>query len=215
MDKCIYVHRYIYTRPSLQRRPPMSLPHALLGLINYKPSTGYDLKNKFQNSIHFFWNAALPHIYRSLNNMEKQGWIASKVEQQSGKPNRKVYRITADGKKELLNWLDEPPETPELRHTMLVKVFFAKQLPPERVAEHLKNWREYNINLLKQYETEAMPAIARQSVKPDYTEEAYYWGLSLDYGIRHARMAIEWCDQALKDMEKRKPRRSKEKKNVG
>jgi len=27
------------------------------------------------------------------------------------------------------------------------------------------------------------------------------WGLSLDYGIRHARMAIEWCDQALKDLE--------------
>jgi hypothetical protein len=29
------------------------------------------------------------------------------------------------------------------------------------VVEHLKNWREYNVNLLKQYETEAMPAIAR------------------------------------------------------
>jgi len=191
----------------------MSLPHALLGLISYKPSTGYDLKNKFQNSIHFFWNAALPHIYRSLKQMEGQGWISSTILQQSGKPNRKVYQITPEGKKELLDWLAEPPETPELRLTMLVKIFFARQLPPEKLAEHLKNWREYNINLLKQYQTEAMPVIARQSAKPGFAEEAYYWGLSLDYGIRHARMAIDWCNQALQDLEAKEGKKRKEKKH--
>ena len=191
----------------------MSLPHALLGLINYQPSTGYDLKNKFQKSIHFFWNAALPHIYRSLKQMENQGWIASNIEQQSGKPNRKVYRITGEGKKELLHWLAEPPEELEMRHTLLVKVFFGRQLPPERLAEHLKNWREYNVNLLKQYETEVMPIIQRQSEKSCYAEDSNYWGLSLDYGIRHARMVIDWCDQALKDMEKGKIKRRKEKKH--
>ena len=191
----------------------MSLPHALLGLINYQPSTGYDLKNKFQKSIHFFWNAALPHIYRSLKQMENQGWIASNIEQQSGKPNRKVYRITGEGKKELLHWLAEPPEELEMRHTLLVKVFFGRQLPPERLAEHLKNWREYNVNLLKQYETEVMPIIQRQSEKACYAEDSNYWGLSLDYGIRHARMVIDWCDQALKDVEKGKIKRRKEKKH--
>ena len=191
----------------------MSLPHALLGLINYQPSTGYDLKNKFQKSIHFFWNAALPHIYRSLKQMEKERWIASTIEQQSGKPNRKVYRITGEGKKELLHWLAEPPEELEPRHTLLVKVFFGKQLPPERLADHLKNWREYNVNLLKQYETVVIPVIQRQSEKASYAEDSHYWGLSLDYGIRHARMAIEWCDQALKNMEKGKVMKRKEKKH--
>jgi len=192
----------------------VSLPHALLGLINYQPSTGYDLKNKFQKSIHFFWNAALPHIYRSLKQMEKEGWIASTIEQQSGKPNRKVYRIKDKGKKELLHWLSEPPEELEMRHTMLVKVFFGKQLPPEKLAEHLRNWREHNVNLLKQYETVVMPVIQRQSQKASYAEDSNYWGLSLDYGIRHARMVIEWCDQALKDTEKGKVKKQKEKKYV-
>lgn len=187
----------------------MSLPHALLGLINYQPSTGYDLKNKFQKSIHFFWNAALPHIYRSLKQMEKEGWIASTIEQQTGKPNRKVYRITGEGKKELLHWLNEPPEKLEMRHPMLVKVFFGKQLPPERFAEFIKNWREYYLKLLKKYETEVLPVIQRQSEKASYAEEANYWGLSLDYGIRHTRMVIEWCDQALKDLEKRKKKKAR------
>lgn len=44
----------------------MSLPHALLGLLNYRPATGYELKGTFTKSIHFFWNATLPQIYRTL-----------------------------------------------------------------------------------------------------------------------------------------------------
>ena len=147
--------------------------------------------------------------------MEGQGWVASTVLQQSGKPNRKVYQITDKGKEELLRWLAEPPETPELRLAMLVKIFFAKQLPPEKLVDHLKNWREYNVHLLKQYETEAMPLIERQSRKPGFGEEGYYWGLSLDYGIRHARMAIDWCNQALQDLEATKGKKRKEKKHGG
>ena len=55
----------------------MSLPHALLGLINYQPTTGYELKATFNRSIHFFWNATLPQIYRTLNQMEKKGWLTA------------------------------------------------------------------------------------------------------------------------------------------
>jgi PadR family transcriptional regulator, regulatory protein AphA len=187
----------------------MSLPHALLGLINYHPATGYDLKIAFQKSIHFFWNAALPHIYRSLKQMEGQGWIISAIEQQEGKPNRKVYRITEDGQKELFHWLNEPPETPELRYAMLVKVFFGNQLPPDRFADHLKSWRKYYQDLLQKYETEVLPVIQRQSNKAAYVDDSTYWNLSLDFGKRHARMVIEWCDQALKDLEARKKKKER------
>jgi len=58
-----------------------------------------------------------------------------------------------------------------------------------------------------------MPIIQRQSEKASYAEDSNYWGLSLDFGIRHARMVIEWCDQALKDLEKRKVKKWKEKKH--
>lgn len=187
----------------------MSLPHALLGLINYQPATGYDLKITFQKSIHFFWNAALPHIYRTLKQMEGEGWITSTIEQQEGKPNRKVYQITEDGQKELFQWLNEPPETPELRYSMLVKVFFANQLPPDRFAGHLKNWRQYNVDLLKKYDTEVMPVIQRQSEKASYADDSTYWNLSLDFGRRHARMVIDWCDQALKDMQAKRGKKRK------
>ncbi len=179
----------------------MSLPHALLGLIQYKPATGYDLKATFKNSIHFFWNAALPHIYRTLKQMEGEGWIASTVEHQEGKPTRKVYRVTKAGEKELQRWLAEPPELPELRHSMLVKVFFGKQMPPDQFKEHLIKWREFHLGLLQKYEKEILPLIKKASTGTGPREDPYYWGLTLDFGRRHVRMVIEWCDQTLKDLE--------------
>ncbi len=188
----------------------MSLPHALLGLIHYQPATGYDLKSTFQKSIHFFWNAALPQIYRTLKQMEGQGWIISTVELQEGKPNRKVYRVTEDGRKELLRWLAKPPETPEPRYPMLVKVFFGNQLPTDQFKNHLKCWREYYTDLLNKYEVEVLPIIQRQSTKAGFSEDSTYWNLSLDFGRRHARMVIEWCDQALKDLEARKRKKRRQ-----
>jgi PadR family transcriptional regulator, regulatory protein AphA len=179
----------------------MSLPHALLGLINYQPATGYDLKNTFGKSIHFFWNAALPHIYRTLKLMEGQGWIASTVEHQEGKPSRKIYRVTEPGEKEFLRWLAEPPEMPEPRLPLLVKVFFGNRLSPDQFKNHLMQWRAHYLGLLKRYEEESLPMIRQCSTLPGTSEEAYYWGLTLDFGMRQARMVVDWCDHTLNDMD--------------
>jgi DNA-binding PadR family transcriptional regulator len=185
----------------------MSLPHALLGLIRYQPATGYDLKNTFKNSIHFFWNAALPHIYRTLKQMETQGLIVSRIELGEGKPNRKVYRITEAGEKEFLRWLNEPPENPEPRLPMLVKVFFAHRMPEPEFKKHLLQWREHFVGLLEKYEKEVAGVIEQYSVRFDACEDAFYWGLTLDYGMRQARMVIQWCDHALEGLEAAKKSR--------
>jgi DNA-binding PadR family transcriptional regulator len=105
----------------------VSLPHAILGLINYRPATGYDVKNTFKKSIHFFWNATLPQIYRTLRQMEADGWVTSVVEHQDGKPSRKIYHVTGSGQQEFARWLTQPPEAPEPRSSMLVKVFFGNR----------------------------------------------------------------------------------------
>ena len=179
----------------------MSLPHALLGLIRYQPATGYDLKNAFKNSIHFFWNAALPHIYRTLKQMEGQGRITSTVKHQEGKPSRRVYSMTKDGEKEFRRWLDEPPEIPEPRLPMLVKVFFGRQMHPYQFKDHLQKWREYYKGLLQRYEKEVPSIIKDYSTRFGLTEEANYWGLTLDFGRRQARMVVAWCDQVLAALE--------------
>ena len=176
----------------------MSLPHALLGLINYHPATGYDLKTSFKKSIHFFWNATLPQIYRTLKQMEADGWVTSTVEHQDGKPNRKIYSATDAGRSEFRRWLADSPETAEMRNPMLVKIFFGNQMSREQFAQQLRRWREFHVGMLTRLEKEITPVIGRYAKLTGAAKDAYYWRLTLDFGSRHAQMVIDWCDRVLK-----------------
>ena len=52
----------------------MSLEHAILGFLNYKPLSGYDLKKIFDTSVRHFWAADQSQIYRTLNRLTERGW---------------------------------------------------------------------------------------------------------------------------------------------
>ncbi|MHB8158487.1 MAG: PadR family transcriptional regulator [Desulfocucumaceae bacterium] len=175
----------------------MSLPHALLGLLNYQPATGYELKTTFERSVNFFWNATLPQIYRTLNQMEERGWLTATIEQQESKPNRKVYSITGTGRKEFLSWLAEPTETAQPRSPMLLKVFFGRQMEGNSLVNHLLSWREHHLGLIKRYEEEVVPVIQHYAALTGAAEEARYWALTQDFGLRYAKMVVEWCDMIL------------------
>ncbi len=180
----------------------MSLPHALLGLITYRPATGYDLGRAFKRSVHFFWNATLPQIYRTLNQMETKGWVTSTVEHQEGKPSRKVYLVTEAGQTELVRWLAEPTGWGEPRLPLLVKVFFGNKMPREQFVEQIRQYRSLCVGLLRKYEEEVPPVIEHYSRMTGAVEDARFWGLTLDFGKRQARTGIDWCDAALEEIER-------------
>jgi len=192
----------------------MSLPHALLGLINYQPTTGYDLKATFTKSIHFFWNATLPQIYRTLTQMEKKGWLKLTVEHQNGKPSRKVYTITKAGREELRRWLAEPLGMRELRNAMLIKVFFGNQMEPSRLAAHLREWRQYHADLLERYEKEIPSVIQAYANETGAFKDVPYWAFTLDYGKRVDRLVFDWCDKVLRKIGDKGNKGSHQKKAV-
>lgn len=182
----------------------MSLPHALLGLLNYKPATGYDLKAAFENSINLFWNASLPQIYRTLSQMEKDGWLSFTVEHQEGKPSRKIYQLTDKGKKELRNWLTTPPEFTPTKNSLLVKLFFGNQMDKKDLAANIHKWREHYVEFLEMMDKNIRPIAQHYADKLDSKDDMQFWLMTADYGIRNARMVIEWCDSALGFVEKGK-----------
>jgi len=186
----------------------MSLPHALLGLIQYRPATGYELKAAFDSSIHFFWNATLPQIYRTLSQMEADGWVTSKVEHQAKKPSRRVFSLTAAGRSEFQRWLAEPPEQIELRNPVLVKLFFGHQMSPDLFRAQIRKWQESHSALLARFESEIDPLIERYAKSTGATKDADYWRLCLDYGKRHAQMVIDWCERVVTARDPRKRQRA-------
>jgi DNA-binding PadR family transcriptional regulator len=182
----------------------MSLSHALLGLVTYRPATGYELKTAFNESIHFFWNATLPQIYRTLKQMEEKRWLTVAIEHQDGKPSRKIYHVTEAGRKELQEWLQVDPKIPEPREPMLIKVFFGNQMDPGHFLSHLQGWRDYHAGLLQKYEEEVTPIIEHYAKQTGAVEDARYWSFTLDFGRRHAKMVVDWCDEILASMDQKK-----------
>lgn len=176
----------------------MSLKYALMGLINYKPATGYDLKTAFTDSIGMFWNASLPQIYRTLNQMEKNGLLSSSIEQQEGKPNRRIYDLTDKGKMEFREWLNKTMEFPLVtKNDMLLKLFFGNLIDKKELVAHFKKWRKSAFQLHEKLETEIKPIAGYYATKTGAQDDMRFWLLTADYGRRHAKMVIEWCDEAL------------------
>jgi len=54
---------------------------------------------------------------------------------------------------------------------------------------------------MKKYEQDVPQVITRYAQATGAFEDAPYWGLTLDYGKKIARMGLEWCDVALKQIE--------------
>lgn len=180
----------------------MSLPHALLGLLKYKPNTGYNIKTAFESSINFFWNVSLPQIYRTLNSMENQGWLESDIEHQQSKPNKKVYRITTDGDLELQNWLSQKPQPPQPKDELLVKLFFGTFMDRKTLIRHIKDRREQAHGFLENADGIIKPTAQEYASKADANDDVTFWLLTLDFGKRRSQATIEWCNESLKILEK-------------
>jgi DNA-binding PadR family transcriptional regulator len=107
----------------------MSVPIALLGLLEREPSYGYDLKREYDE--YFGRGKQLPfgQVYATLSRLARDGKVApGELEPGSG-PDRKRYAITDIGKIEVETWLAEPVDAePHLQTVLFMKVVLALML---------------------------------------------------------------------------------------
>ncbi|MEA4892234.1 MAG: PadR family transcriptional regulator [Peptococcaceae bacterium] len=180
----------------------MALKHGLLGLLNYGQMTGYELNRAFKDSLNFFWQAQTSQIYRELKAMEKLGWLTSEIVVQRDKPNKRLYSITGAGRAELQGWLNKEGNDSkfEIRSAFLMRVFFSGE----------RNIDE-NLTMLKHYRTKCLDAAAamentdlsieryRSVVSTD--RQAFYWGLTANFGKAYVKMCLDWADNAIQTLE--------------
>ncbi len=174
----------------------MSLEHAILGFLNYKPFSGYDLKKVFDTSVRHFWTADQSQIYRTLNQLTEKGWVEVEKVDQENRPARKDYRITELGREALQEWLITPLPVRGTRSASLIQVFFAGQLSDEEILEMFER-----IAALMRAGLETLEALPqdieayRESVQSP--REFFCWMLTLDYGINSARANLEWVEEVI------------------
>lgn len=166
----------------------VSLKHAILGLLDIAPMTGYDLKKNFDASIAHFWSADQSQIYRTLTGLVESGLASVSVVEQSGKPNRNVHTITDEGRAELDRWLRSPLEHAPSREPFLARLFFAGRSGAEQVlalVEERRSAATAQLAVLNSMQ-------GQEHAASDLAERLRL--ATLSNGIAHTQTEIDWLD---------------------
>ncbi len=129
----------------------MSLPHVILTVLSTRNATGYDITKEFSYSIGYFWNASHQQVYRELNKMAINGLVTCVLEPQEGKPDRKIYSITEEGRKALAEWFEQPVPKPTIRDSFSAKLVACAVQPNDLFAEQVAELIAESKTLLNHY----------------------------------------------------------------
>jgi DNA-binding PadR family transcriptional regulator len=84
--------------------------HAALVLLAFGPASGYELKQRADNTLRFFFaSPAMSQIYAELDRLTDAGLVADHRERRGGERETRVFSLTANGRAELRRWLAADP----------------------------------------------------------------------------------------------------------
>ncbi len=171
--------------------------YVLLGLLDWRPMSGYDIKKIIEFSIRDFWSESYGNIYPTLQKFLVDGLAEKTVERQEGKPDRIVYHITPSGRKELVEWLNESYEQRRIRDEFLVKFLFGHLLPVESNIHLVETYR-HSLEERMEWYRKSVAKIKKQGLKKRKDLLEY---LALLQGIFVREAKLHWCEEALKALQ--------------
>jgi PadR family transcriptional regulator AphA len=113
---------------------------AILGLLCWKPMSGYDIKKMVEVALAYFWSESYGQIFPVLNRLVDDGMATKRLDPKSGGRRRQVYRITAAGRRAFSEWLHQPTAMPKLRDELKLKFFLTSR---SDVGESIRLLEEY------------------------------------------------------------------------
>jgi DNA-binding PadR family transcriptional regulator len=155
--------------------------------------TGYELAKTFDASIGFFWKADHQQIYRELSRLRDKGHVQGREVVQTGKPNKLVYTLTAEGRAALKHWAARPSVPPSIKDDLLVRLYALDCVDIEPLRTDLMARLEHHRDRYERYERLLNKRF------PDGTAPPADLGkmLGLRIGMRHERVVMQWCEEAL------------------
>lgn len=117
----------------------MNVKTICLAILHEGDATGYEIRKlSTEGEYAYFVEASFGSIYPALARMEVDGLVSSHVQQQDGRPAKKIYAITDKGRAEFRDSLFEDLGDDVYRSAFLLFARFAPELPADLVETRLR-----------------------------------------------------------------------------
>ena len=173
------------------------LKYAILGLINRKPMTGYDLTIEFDKELASFWYAKHSQIYPELKKLTDENLITFETVIQGEKLEKKVYTITEKGKQELKNWIlrDEPLE-PTPKDVFRLRAYFIELMNKEEIIQQFTAQMEKRQKKLAVLQSAMENLLETKDISNIISEEFGDY-IVLKGAIMREQAYIDWLNECL------------------
>lgn len=163
----------------------------LLALLAKEPAHGYELKQALEQ----IFGSAYPspnigQIYVTLGRLEKDGLVRVVDVEQSNRPNKKVYYLTAAGRELLDTWVDEPTEGPRVRDEFFMKLVLA---PMTGIADRMAM-----INRQRRHYLGLMRDLNELAGRTDRDNRAAL--LLIEGAMLHLQADLDWLERCQEEL---------------
>lgn len=165
----------------------------ILGLLNQKPLTGYEIKKRIDNELKYFWDTSFGQIYPTLSTLEQNGWVSKSVEHNGQRVERIIYTITQKGRDKLKAWLILPPDVPFIKYEILLKLYFGSLID---VQENIANIVDFKQTFEDQLPTLDLFESELDQIKDQNPDHLHYL-LTVLFGKKIYKAYVEWSEEAI------------------
>ena len=132
----------------------MNVRTLCLSILYEGEATGYEIRRLcVEGECAYFVDASFGSIYPALARLEAEGLVTSRTEHQDGRPAKKIYSITDEGREAFITELAEPLGHDVFRSPFLLFARFAHLLPAELVETRIQQQADSIAEGIKTIET--------------------------------------------------------------
>jgi DNA-binding PadR family transcriptional regulator len=180
-----------------QHRTWGATAHAALVLLAFGPASGYELKQRADNTLRFFFaSPAMSQIYAELDRLTAAGLVADHRERRGGARETRVFSLTPAGRTELRRWLAaDPLPTTVFKSHLALRLVVGYLADPDRLRADITTERDR-----VRAETEALEKVAASL---DPTDAELGWArLVADWGLHYFADTVEQLDRLAAQLDR-------------
>jgi PadR family transcriptional regulator, regulatory protein AphA len=113
----------------------MNVRTLCLGILSFREASGYEIKKEIEEGqFSHFIDASYGSIYPALTQLHTEALVTVRAEEQSGRPDKKVYAITELGRKALSEGLAQGAAKDKYKSEFLFAMLLQEYLTEDQVA---------------------------------------------------------------------------------